>query len=77
MEKIIDNLMEEGKLLEDTSNKITSNISHLATDISMLEKDTFEPIDYLDIQKEESIFEVFKTNDYRETVSNILNAINN
>jgi len=61
---------------ENTTITNSNNIDSSAN-ISIFEKDNFEPIDYIDIKNEESIFEVFKSKDYTETVSNILNAIDN
>lgn len=69
--------IENENILKDKSKEIISNKTNLATHISILEQDSFEPIEYQDIKNEESIFEVFKTKEYTATVTNVLNAIDN
>jgi hypothetical protein len=52
-------------------------ISKNEPNFSNIEKESFEPIEYEDLKNEESIFEVFKANDYNDIVSNIIKSIDN
>jgi hypothetical protein len=56
----------------NTTNQTTTNRSDMNID-----KDSFEPIEYEDPKNEDAIFEIFKSNDYSEVVSGILQAIDN
>jgi hypothetical protein len=59
-------------------NTQTTNINtNTSSKMSIFEKDNFEPIEYSDIKEEEAIFEVFKSKDYTEIVSNIIQSIDN
>jgi hypothetical protein len=67
----------------NSSNRNTTEIqSHptpIRTDVNLtsLEKDSFEPIEYEDVKNEESIFEIFTAKDYPEVMSGILQSIDN
>jgi len=57
----------------DTSQKITDQSGSL----NKLEKDNYEPLVDIDITKEESILEVFKSTDYESTISGMITLIDN
>jgi hypothetical protein len=63
--------------MEQQYTKLDSNTIRTDNNFSALEKDSFEPIEYEDIKNEESIFEVFKSKEYTEIVSNIIQSIDN
>jgi len=77
MEKSLRINAEAESILTDNTRDTISKNATLSGNVSIIEKDSFEPIEYQDIKNEESIFEVFKSKEYTETVSNILNAIDN
>lgn len=61
----------------NTSMGTKSDKSNTEVNISSLEKDSFEPIEYEDVKSEDAIFEVFKAKDYTDIVSNIIHSIDN
>jgi hypothetical protein len=77
MENLDKSNFESEKILLNKSNEIISKNNYIRPNLSKLEKDSFEPIEYQDIRNEDSIFEVFKSKEYTETISNILNSLEN
>ncbi len=76
--QIPNNDTEKENIFKDKTGRETIKKSAESIgNISIVEKDSFEPIEYQDIKNEESIFEVFKSKEYTETITNILNAIDN
>jgi hypothetical protein len=57
------------------SSKITNISTSLSHKLSLIERDSYEPIEYDDIKTEEAIFEVFKCKEYTDIVSNIITSI--
>jgi hypothetical protein len=62
--------------MEKSSKIPVTNISTtLSQKLSLIEKDSYEPIEYDDMKNEEAIFEVFKCKEYTDIVSNIIQSI--
>lgn len=69
--------IESERILIDSTKEQISKQSNFGPNLSKMEKDSFEPIEYQDIKNEDSIFEVFKSKEYTETVTSILNSVEN
>lgn len=51
--------------------------SRYEINVTQLEKDSFEPIEYEDVKNEPAIFEAFKAKEYTDIVSGVLKSIDN
>jgi hypothetical protein len=59
-------------------NKNTSpNKQTPVVKLSQIEKDNYEPIEYEDVKHEDSILEIFKSKDYTNIITNIIQSIDN
>ncbi len=67
--------MESNNLKFENKNITTPSL--VASKMSQIEKDSYEPIEYEDVKNEEAIFDVFLSPDYTETMSNIVQSIEN
>ncbi len=62
--------------LDSTSNT-NSNTNQNSSTLTDTIKDNFEKIEYEDVKNEEAIFDVFKSIEYTDVVSNIIKSIDN
>ena len=65
--------------MDNTYSKLDTGIDQSKREINnfTLDNDNFEIIEYEDEKKEDSIFEVFKSKEYPQIVSNIIQSIDN